>query len=109
MPYSFGGEGKLSGHYFDCCVVRGLLFCRFEHFDSATSGALFLDVGPNETLRGGRWTSNQLPEALQQDISLLSDSVPGMQPLVWVRMLRPEVPEWAARYFREDWPNKGSA
>src|SRR5437016_3067010 len=109
IPYSFGGEGKLTGHYYDCRVVGDSLLCRFEHFDSANSGVLLLNVGPNETLKGGRWTIDQIPETVRRDISLLSESVQGMQAVIWVRMLKSEIPEWASRYFREDWPNKSLA
>lgn len=109
IPYSFGGQGKLTGHHYDCRIVGETLYCRFEHFDSANSGVLYLGVGPNETLKGGRWLNDQISEAVQRDISLLTESTPGMQSVVWVRMLKPKMPSWAAKYFREEWPNKGSA
>ena len=104
IPYSLG-EGNLTGHYYDCQVVKKTLFCRFEQFDSAASGALFLDLALNETLKGGRWLNNEIPEIARQDISFLSKSLPGMQAVVWVRMNQ-ETPPWAKKYFAEDWPNK---
>jgi hypothetical protein len=108
IPYSFGGEGKLTGHYFDCRVIGGTLYSRFEQFDSARSGVLLLTVGSNETLKGGRWMNEQVSEAVRQDISRLSESLPKMQRTVWIRVLKAETPEWAEKYFREDWPNKPS-
>jgi hypothetical protein len=108
VPYSFGGEGKLTGHYYDCQVVDETLFCRFEQFDSAYSGVLFLTIGPNGTLTGGRWTNDKVPQSVQENISVLSESLPEMQPTVWIRVLKTEVPEWAKKYFRDEWPNKGS-
>jgi len=109
IPYSFSEEEKLVGHYYGCRVAGKTLFCRFEHFDSAVAGVLFLTVGPNETLKGGRWMNNQVPEVVQEDIFRLSDSLPGMQPVVWIRILKKETPGWAEKYFREDWPNKHSS
>lgn len=109
IPYSFGGEGKLTGHYYGCRIFKETLFCRFEQFDSAVAGALFLSVGPNETLRGGRWMRDQLSEAVRREISCLSESLPGMQPVVWIRIRNKETPQWAEKYFCEDWPNKHSS
>src|ERR1700722_5312045 len=105
IPYSLDGERKLTGHYYDCRVVGKTLFCRFEQFDSAVGGVVFLNPGPNETLKGGRWLNSKVPEAARQDISVLSESLPGMQPIVWVPIRR-QTPTWAEKYFTEDWPNK---
>jgi hypothetical protein len=105
VPYSFGKDGKLTGHYYDCQVVGKTLFCRFEQFDSAVGGVLFLNPGSDETLKGGRWLNNKIPEIVRHDLPSLSDSLPGMQAVVWVRMNK-ETPEWAKKYFTEEWPNK---
>jgi hypothetical protein len=106
IPYSFSEE-KLTGHYYGCRIIENTLFCHFEHFDKAFAGVLFLNVAPNETLKGGRWKSDQVSEAVKQNISCLSESLPEMQPVVWVRILSKETPQWAKRYFEdEDWPNK---
>lgn len=109
IPYPFSEEKKLAGHYYDCRVLGKALYCCFEHFDSAVAGVLFLAVGPNETLKGGRWMNNQVPEIIRKDIFRLSESLPGMQPIVWVCILKKETPERADKYFREDWPNKHSS
>jgi hypothetical protein len=109
IPQSFSEGKKLAGHYYDCRVIEKTVFCRFEHFDSAVAGVLFLTVAPNETLKGGRWMNNQISEAVQKDISQLSESLPGMQPVVWIRILNKETPQWAEKYFLEDWPNKHSS
>jgi hypothetical protein len=106
IPYSFGEEGKLTGHYYDCRIVGTNLVCRFEQFDSARSGMLFLKVGSDETLTGGRWMNDQIPDEIRRDISRLSMSLPGMEATVWVRIPKKETPTWAQKYFSEDWPNK---
>ena len=105
IPYSSGDKGKLTGHYYDCQVVGKTLFCRFEQFDSASIGVLFLDFVSNETLSGGRWLNSQIPEVVRENVSSLSKSLPGMQPVTWVRMNK-KAPAWAEKYFVEDWPNK---
>jgi hypothetical protein len=105
IPYSYSGQEKLNGHYFDCRVVGKTLFCRFEQFDTAVAGVLFLDSVSNETLKGGRWLNTKIPDEVQQDISSIPKILPGMQSVVWVRMNK-ETPQWAEKYFTEDWPNK---
>ena len=106
IPYSFGNPEKLTGHYYDCRVFGGKLYCRFEHFDSAMAGIMFLSIGPNHALHGGRWNIDRISEADRQDCSRWTESLPGMQPVVWVRILKRETPDWAEKCFREDWPNK---
>jgi hypothetical protein len=106
IPYSFGRGEKLTGHYYDCRVVGEKIFCRFEQFDSAVAGVVFLAVAPNETLKGGRWMNDKISEAVRRDISCLSESLPDMQLTVWVRIPNKETPQWAEKYFNEDWPNK---
>ncbi len=109
IPHSFSEEDKLAGHYYDCQVIGKTLYCRFEHFDSAVAGVLFLTIAPNEILKGGRWMNDRISKTVQQDISCLSESLPDMQPVVWVRILNKETPQWAEKYFHEDWPNKYSS
>ena len=106
ITFSLSEQKKAVGHCYDCQVVDGKLLCRFEHFDSATSGVLCLAAGPNQTLTGGRWLKDQIPDPILQNISTLSDSLPGKQEVVWIRIVDKEVPAWAQKYFTEDWPNK---
>ena len=105
IPYSYSGQKKLAGHFFDCQVVGKTLLCRFEQFDTAVAGVLFLDPISNETLKGGRWLNTKIPNIGQLNISSLPQTLPGMQPVVWARM-NIETPQWAEKYFAEDWPNK---
>jgi hypothetical protein len=106
IPYSFGGDGKLTGHYYDCKVHGHTLYCHFEHFDSALNGILYLTPGPNETLKGGRCSGDQISDNVRKDISLWSESLPGIQPVVWISIRDKQTPSWAEKYFLEDWPNK---
>lgn len=100
IPYSYGEE-KLSGHYYDCRIIESTLFCRFEQFDSALAGVIFLEWISSETLKGGRWLNDKAPDVVREDIVWLSESVPGMQQVVWVRMNK-KIPQWAEKYFADD-------
>jgi hypothetical protein len=100
IPYSYA-QDRVSGHYYDCRVIESTLFCRFEQFDSALAGVMFLELISNETLKGGRWFSDKTPDIVRRDIVSLGGSIPGMQPIVWVRMNN-KIPEWAERYFIDD-------
>lgn len=103
---SYASKGKLTGHYFDCRVADGRLYCRYENFDSALAGVSFLSVASDEKLKGGRWSNDEINEAVRQDYSKWSESLPGMKPVTWVRILTFSTPEWANKYFLEEWPNK---
>jgi hypothetical protein len=106
IPYSFGNPEKLTGHYFDCRVIGETLYCRFEHFDSALAGVMFLTIGSDDKLEGGRWTTDQISEADQKDHARWSAALPGLKPVVWIRILNKPTPAWAEKYFAEEWPNK---
>jgi hypothetical protein len=106
IPNTFGNEGKITGHYYASRLVDRTLCGWFEQFDTNISGAFLLTIGPNETLKGRRWMINEVPDGIRQDISHLSESLPGFQESVWIRVLKANRPEWAERYFREDWPRK---
>ena len=105
VPYSHSEEKKLAGHYFDCRVVGGTLFGRFERFDTGESGAVLLAASENFTLKGGWWSDADLPEIARRDITALTVSLPRMVQTVWVLMPKAKTPPWATQYFLE-WPSK---
>ena len=102
IAYSRSEENKLAGHYFNCRVVGSKLVCRFEHFDPYAAGVSFLKLGPNRTLIGGWWLNENLPKAIQDDISQISDNIPEMVRSVWVLMPKAKIPTWAKEYFLKD-------
>jgi hypothetical protein len=106
IPYSRSEESKLVGHYFNCRVVGNKLVCCFERFEPYTSGVLFLKLGPNHTLKGGWWLNKNLPQAVQDDISQISENLPEMVHCVWILMPKAKVPKWAGEYFAKDNPGK---
>lgn len=102
IPYSRSEESKLAGHHFNCRVVGNKLVCRFERFDPYAAGVLFLKLGPNRTLKGGWWLNENIPKAIQDDISQISDKLPEMVRSVWVLMPKAKTPAWAKEYFLKD-------
>jgi|GEM_PF-3492748 len=102
IAYSRSEANKLAGHYFNCRVVGNKLVCRFERFDPYAAGVLFLKLGPNRTLKGGWWLNKNIPKAIQDDISQISDDLPGMVRSVWVPMPKAKIPAWAKEYFLKD-------
>ena len=109
IPYSFSGMAKLAGHHYDCRVTGNTLVCRFEQFDTAVAGVLLLATGPNHTLVGCRWMNEQVPDAIRENLSNLTESLPGMESTVWLRMSGSVMPSWAEKYFKDDWPIPDSA
>ena len=104
IPYSHGNEGKLTGHYYDCHLIGNKLVSRFQRFDSNVGGFLVLAIGPNRTLQGGWWVDKDIPQAVREDISNLSDSLPRMVRSVWVFMPKEKTHPWAEKYFQADPP-----
>jgi hypothetical protein len=106
IPYSRSEESKLAGHYFNCRVVGNKLVCRFECFEPYKSGVLFLKLGPNHTLKGGWWLNKNIPKAVQDDVSKISEDLPEMVHCVWILMPKAKIPKWAGEYFAKDAPGK---
>jgi len=102
IPYSKSEENKLAGHYFNCQLFGNKLVCRFERFDPYAAGVIFLKLGPNRTLKGGWWWNTDIPLAVQDDLSQVSDNLPGMISTVWILMPKAKIPSWAREYFRKD-------
>ena len=102
IPYSRSEESKLTGHYFNCRIVGNKLVCCFERFEPYLSGVAFLKLGPNRTLKGGWWLSKNIPKAIQDDISQISENLPEMVQFVWILMPKAKIPKWAREYFAKD-------
>src|ERR1700761_4271907 len=73
IPYARNEESKLAGHCYNCRVVAGKLFCRFERFEPYSAGAMLLAVGPDKTLKGGWWLNAHIPPAVQNDVFQFSE------------------------------------
>ena len=102
IPYSRSEESKLAGHYFNCRIAGNKLVCCFERFEPYSAGVLFLKLGPNHTLKGGWWLNKNIPAAVQDDISKISEDLPAMIKCVWILMPKAKIPTWAKRYFAKD-------
>jgi len=106
IPYSRSEESKLVGHYFNCRLFGNKLVCHFERFEPYTPGVAFLKLGSNHTLKGGWWLNKNIPEAIQNDISQISENLPKMIQFVWILMPKVKTPKWAREYFAKDSPTK---
>lgn len=102
IAYSRSEESRLAGHYFNCRLIGNKLVCQFERFEPYASGVLFLKLGPNHTLHGGWWLNENIPRAIQEDLSQISENLPGMVRCVWILMPKAKVPKWAKEYFAKD-------
>jgi len=93
---------KQAGHYFNCRLFGNKLVCQFERFEPYAAGILLLKLGPNRTLLGGWWLTENISKAVQDDNSLISDALPKMVRCVWILMPRLKTPSWAKEYFQKD-------
>jgi hypothetical protein len=105
IPYSYGGDRGLAAHYYNCRVIGESLFARFQWFEEAITGHRISGVGfytlvGQDRLEGGWWGDAALPQAIRDDASRLSTSLPGMTNAVWVRT-DSKAPPWAEEYFRK--------
>jgi hypothetical protein len=102
IPYSRSEESKLAGHYFNGRIVGNKLVCRLERFEPYAAGVLFLEMGPNRTLKGGWWWDKNIPKIVRDDISQISENLPEMVHCVWIIMPKAKTPKWAKEYFAKD-------
>jgi hypothetical protein len=98
FAYCFGGNDKLTGHYFNWCEAGGdSLVARFKWSNGVLSGYTRLKRVSAHRLEGGWWSS---PEDAPE-LSLEQQSRPTkMVNSIWVR--QPDSvspPEWAEAFF----------
>jgi hypothetical protein len=102
IPYCYSERTKITGHYYNCRLVEKTLFARFEWFDRAVSGYIFLKIESENRLVGGWWYSEALTSKEVNDISEINDSIPGMNEITLDRdTTLKEMPKWAKEYFEE--------
>ena len=100
VPYCYSQRTKITGHYYNCRLVEKTLFARFEWFNNAVSGYIFLKIESENRLTGGWWYIEDLTSKEVNDISKINDSIPGMNEITLDRdTTSKEMPEWAKEYF----------
>lgn len=99
FAYCFGGNDKLTGHYFDWQpTAEGAVMARFKWANGALAGYTRLKRVSDHRLEGGWWSSSaEPPDELPTE--------PPAKPLkmvnsVWVRQPGGAgAPEWAEAFF----------
>ncbi|MGO8764373.1 MAG: hypothetical protein ACLQSR_04465 [Limisphaerales bacterium] len=82
------------------------LICRFERFEPYIAGVLLLKLGSNHTLKGGWWLNENIPKVVQNDISQITENLPGMTHCTWILLPKAKIPTWVKEYFAKDAPKK---
>lgn len=102
FAYCYGGNSRLSSHFYNCRVIGDTLFARFKWFHSSISGYTFLKVESENKLVGGWWYSEDIPVEALNDISNINASIPDMNKSILERKTDvEEFPIWAERYFMD--------
>jgi hypothetical protein len=105
MPYCYGGDSDLTGHFYNLRVVGETLVGRFEWFDSLITGYALNKVVSPSLLAGAWWYAEDIPkEALKDaliDVSRINMSLPRKNEITFHRSTPKQFPEWAEDYFRE--------
>jgi hypothetical protein len=100
VPYSYGNQAMLTGHYYNVRLIGKNLFARFQWLtDSRISGYAMVKVESRDRLVGGWWYSDDVPEEISKDITRIHHHMPGMNEMVLERVHLPELPSWAEEYF----------
>jgi hypothetical protein len=94
-PYCYGGNDKLTAHYFDW---QGLgdrfFFARFKWLsEPSICGFTFLRLLSPDTLKGAWWLNENFEEAPTHPQTASGNLV------IWRRQRRTKVPKWATEFF----------
>ena len=101
VAYCLSGNSQLTGHFYNLQSFGGRLIGRFRWFDGPFEGCVVLREVARDRLEGGWWFLNEIPKHLQQDLSGVYETLPGMNRVVFVRLRDTHpVPPWATEYFR---------
>jgi hypothetical protein len=106
MPYCYGGDASLTGHYYNLRVVGETLVGRFEWLKgSSISGYAMNKVVSDDLLTGAWWYAQDLPkEVLREalhDVSKITMTLPRKNEISFHRSPNPNrFPKWAEDYFR---------
>ncbi|MEW6667626.1 MAG: hypothetical protein AB1512_20655 [Thermodesulfobacteriota bacterium] len=102
-PYSFGGEGSLTGVYYNIRLIGKNIFARFKWLCGAKFwGYVFLEIKGKDKLDGGWWYGDDVPLFGSQDITTVNPRVPGMNPCVLRRDTHDlQMPAWAQNFFAD--------
>lgn len=102
IPYLYRGSFDCPAHYYNCKLIGNTLFARFEWFFGDISGYSIFKIESEDRLVGGWWYSQDVPEEIRRNISLMSETIPGMIPVRWKRIKeKRSEPTWIREYFKK--------
>lgn len=101
IPYSYAGDDYLTGQYYNCILIENVIYVKFRWFNSPIFGyAFYRLVSPNQVV-GGWWYDRDVPSHVRSDLTQISESIPGMKPIVWKKQpATKKFPAWAEDYFK---------
>lgn len=104
IPYCYGGNEKLTSHYFDLMQRGNYLVGRFKWFNGRHYGFMYMEKIDSNNLRGGWLSTADMSFIDQNNYFELSEFRDGMYHMWWKRIEGvsfQEYPNWAKQYFNE--------
>lgn len=92
-PYCFGGDDRLTAHYYDWQVLGHYFFARFKWFSSEISGFALLRSTSHDELQGAWW----FDEDTDAPSHHLGESG---RAAIWERMRKKSTPAWATEFVK---------
>lgn len=101
MPYCYGGNDYLTGHFYNFRRIGKNIFARFQWLGgSEISGYAQWEIKSQDDLVGGWWYAKGVPDEVVYDITCITHSMPGIHPYELHRTLGKSFPKWAEDYFQ---------
>jgi hypothetical protein len=102
-PYCYAGDESLTGRFYNFRRIADTLFARFEWLPlgEGVSGYAMWRVVSRDRLDGGWWHSRLVPQDVTEDITRMTQTLPGMSRYVLKRVAGKETPAWAEEYFSQ--------
>lgn len=102
IPYLYGNFTGCPAHYYKCKLIGNTFFGKFEWVPDDISGYTFLKIESEDELTGGWWLSDKVPQEIRDNILLISETIPGMVPIIWERIKEKKTePKWIQEYFKK--------
>ena len=102
MPYLYTNDPDCPAHHYNCKLIGNTLFARFEWFSEDISGYTVLKIESEDKLVGGWWYSHSIPDEIRSNMTLISETIPGMVPERWKRIKeKRSEPKWVREYFKK--------
>lgn len=103
VPYSYAGDNKLTGEYFDIVFYRGLFFGKFQWFDQKDLfGYAFWEKIDERTLKGGWCLDDSVPIQVRSDVTRLNTNEQSFVPIQIDKISDgfKDFPEYVKDYFK---------